>query len=278
MLVLPALLAGGCATRQPYVNEQRLEKGLVLVYTGIEGRSPFNDAICRGLADGGVDCAIELVDWTVHVPGAYLVNLRAEERNREKARELAGRIALYQAQYPGRPVVLVGQSGGAAVAVWTAEELPLLRKVDGLVLLAAALSPEYMLDLALFKTRRGIVNFHSDEDWFFLMLGTTVFGTMDGQHGVSAGKAGFDVLQPAIRPYDRLYQIAWHRDMAPTGHRGIHLTSGAAGFVSRYVAPLVQAPAWDPSLVRRVCESATQPATQPTSLPADAIPGLRPLQ
>ena len=135
LLALAAVL-GGCATK-PYVTAARLDQGLVLVLTGIEGRSPLNLAICDGLADGGVPYAIEPVDWTV--PLAPLYNLRAEQRNRQQAGKLARRIEAYRRQYPSRPVVLVGHSGGGAMAVWTTEALEEGRAVDGIILLAAAL-------------------------------------------------------------------------------------------------------------------------------------------
>ncbi|NLF32888.1 MAG: response regulator, partial [Planctomycetes bacterium] len=42
---------GGCGGK-PYVTGERLDRGLVLVFTGIEGRSPLNTAICDVLAAG----------------------------------------------------------------------------------------------------------------------------------------------------------------------------------------------------------------------------------
>ncbi len=236
--------AGGCS--QPYVSEYRLDQGLVLVFTGIEGRSWLNEDICHGLNAGGVDWAIELVDWTSRVPGSYVVNLRSRARNLRKAGEVARRIVEYRRDHPGRPVVLVGQSGGAAVAVWSAEALPAEEKVDGIVLLAPALSPGYGLDEALRKSRRGIVNFHSRRDWVFLGAGTTLTGTMDGRHGSAAGREGFERPAEGLRAelYERkLFQIEWGEQMYPAGFGG-HLTSGHKHFVASHVAPLCLAPTW----------------------------------
>src|SRR3989304_6146861 len=100
--VLAACLAG-CAKSQPYVSEARLAEGLGIVLPGIVGRSPWNEAICQGLNDGGVTYAIELHDWTAR--GILLYNLRAEARNREKAEDLADRIMRYSLGHPGKPVV-----------------------------------------------------------------------------------------------------------------------------------------------------------------------------
>jgi len=247
----------GC-NRQPYVTPERLDRGLVIVLPGIEGRSPWNEAICRGLDEGGVDCAIELRDWTSL--WGPLFNLRAEVRNRRQARRIAQRITLYQWEHPDRPVVLVGQSGGGAMAAWIAEALGEDGAVDGIVMLAPALSPEYMLDLALAGSRRGIINFHSSQDWF-LGVGTTVSGTMDGYHTSSAGRVGFDVPPPGPGRTDgdgrtelhrKLFQIPWTREMSVSGHTGGHLTSSSVRYVARYVAPFVRAEDWNAQLVARV--------------------------
>jgi len=223
----------------------------VVVLGGIEGRSPFNDAIVRGLDEGGVDWAIELRPWTSRW-GGPLYNLRAEKRNRGKAQEIADRIVRYQIAYPGRPVVIVGQSGGAAMAAWVAEAMPPGRQVDAVVMLAVSLSRTYMLDEALRNTRRGIVNFYSPRD--LVLVATRVSGTMDGSHGASAGRNGFEVPRTGGRPsaYQRLFQMPWNPQMSHTGHIGVHLTSGTSDFVATYVAPLVLGEQWDSDFISRV--------------------------
>lgn len=268
LLLAAMCLAGGCfRPPQPYLTPDRLEKGLVLVLTGIEGRSPFNEDICLGLKIGGVEAGIELVDWTTHVPFNYLYNLRAEKRNRRKAEEIARRIVRYQMTYPNRPVVLVGQSGGGGMAVWVAESLPRDAQVDGLVLLAACLSPSYQLDGALRHCRRGIVNFYSPRDFVFLGAGTLLAGTMDGAHASSAGHAGFNVLAQGTGQtlYSKLFQVAWNKNMGWTGYSGTHLSSGATNFVAAYLAPFVLMRQWDESAVQRVL---TGLAVAPPGAPA----------
>jgi len=92
------------------------------------------------------------------------------------------------------------------------------------------------------------------KDWLFLGFGTTIHGTMDGEHTSSAGRVGFLVPVSAARPkvYDRLFQIAWHKQMAAAGHTGGHLTTAAEDFVANYVAPFVLSRRWDDSVVARV--------------------------
>jgi len=264
---LALTLLSGCGSYQPHVTGSRLEKGLVVVLPGIEGRGPLNQAICDGLNAGGVDCAIELYDWTSSL--GPLVNLRSELRNRRVAGRVADRILVYRDAYPGRPVVLVGHSGGGAMAVWVAEHLTWSGKIDAVVLIAPSLSAEYPLDRAIANTRRGIVNFYSTHDW--ILLSTTITGTMDGEHASPAGRVGFLLEPAAIRAgqYDRLFQIGWDPRMALTGHMGGHLSSAAGSFVSSYVAPLVLAKNWDRALISRLTGESLlqQPATAPSSRP-----------
>ncbi len=263
----------GCNPPQPYVTFERLERGLVIVLPGIEGRGVFNEAICDGLDAGGVDCAIELYDWTQRWAGP-LYNLRNTAANRRRARDLADRIVRYQMGYPDRPVVLVGQSGGGAMAVWTLEALPPATRVDGAVLLAAALSPNYTLSAALENCRRGIVNYHSKRD--VILLATYVAGTMDGELYDSAGRTGFHLPgdpNRLPRAYAKLFQIGWNEHMSRSGHWGGHLTSGAKWYVAQYVAPLVRAKEWDQSLADRVAASTMFepiPASPTSASPPDA--------
>lgn len=279
-MLIPLALLGlgltiaGCANgNQPYVTPERLERGLVVVLTGIEGRSPLNEAICKGLDVGGVEYAIQLEDWTA--PVGPLINLRNEERNRRRAGEIATQIARYQNAYRHRPVLLVGQSGGGGMAAWIAEALPAGHKVDGIVMLAASLSPGYQLDEAIAKSRKGIVNFYSSRDWVFLALGTATMGTLDGEHAVSAGARGFETpdLPRRRKLYeDNLYQIPWTESMAQSGHFGGHLSSGDARFVAVYVAPLVRARQWNDNVIQQVLEhKLVEPEYVPSQFGPDPV-------
>jgi hypothetical protein len=246
--IATACLVGGCSWFSPteeYTNSTQMSAGLVIVLPGIEGASMFNSDISRGLYDGGVDYAIEVNDWTSRYAGP-IINERNEGRNRRKAREIAQHILAYQITYPGRPVFVVGQSGGAAIAAWTAEAMPAGHKIDGIVMLAPSLSPGYDLGAALANCRCGIVSHYSGLDVIVLGLGTVVTGTMDGEHTQSAGRVGF------AKAYNNLYQIGWTREMAQSGNLGLHLTSSSVDFVAAYVVPFIKAPAWDQRLVQGV--------------------------
>jgi len=272
LLWATAAVSVGCQ-HQPFLTPERLARGLVVVLPGVEGRGPLNEAVCRGLNAGGVDWGIDLQDWTS--PLGPLYNLRAELHNRQKANRIAMRIAEYKFAHPDNPVVIVGQSGGGAVALWVAEAMPEGQEIDGLVVLSPAISPGYTVDFALSKTRRGVVSFFSEKDWFFLGVGTTLAGTMDGEHTSSAGRVGFVLPATRVRPkeYDRLYQVAWHEQMAAAGHTGGHLAGSAEGFVQHYVAPFVLARRWDEEVVssvlsgRKVDTSALPPMNEWTPTP-----------
>lgn len=278
-LAVAACAPVGCNS-QPYMTEERLERGLVILLTGIEGRSPLNEAICRGLGEAGVNYAIKLEDWTS--PVGPLLNLRMEMRNRDKAEKIARRITLYQWEHPGRPVFVVGQSGGGAMAVWVAEGMPSGQKVDGVILLAPALAPDYLLDMSLKRVDRGMVNFYSARDWMLLGIGTTVYGTMDGSHTSSAGRVGFDVPRAgSYRPitFEKLLQIPWTEQMSRSGHTGGHLSTGSASFIAQYVVPFLETERWDRDLVKRVVRGEYRALSRPTTSPArhpSSAPATRP--
>ena len=255
-----AVTLAGCGPARPYVSEERLDRGWVLVFPGIDGRGWHNRAIRDGLADGGVVCAVEIVDWTVLGTWTALYNLRAEQRNRRKAGQIARRITAYQDAHPGRKVLIVAASGGAAVAVWTAEALDEDHPIEGIVLLAAALSPAYRLDEALARCRRGLVNFYSPLDWVLLGVGTTVAGTSDGRHRSAAGRVGFETPRfgGVNGAYGKLYQVGWRASMIRQGHLGGHLTSTTSALSARYVAPLIRAQKWDEQLIRDLADGGSR--------------------
>ena len=231
-----AVALGGCRG-QPYVDGERLDRGLVMVLSGIGGRFPSAVYISEGLDEGGVDYAIEIYDWALPVGG--IVSLRSEQHNRAEAAKAAERIVAYQEEYPGRPTFVVGHSGGGCVAVWVVESLPPENAVDGAVLMAPAISPEYDLAPALARTRNGIVNFYSERDWLILGWGTSTFGTIDGQWTDSAGLIGFAEAATANASAEspRLVQVRWTPEMKEHGFRGGHVTSIRTDYVANVVAP-----------------------------------------
>ncbi len=223
----------------------RLERGLVLVLPGIEGESCINHSIARGLADGGVSYAIEIHDWTTGVIFLFLYHLRGWRRNVKQAERLARRIVEYQAAYPGRPVHVVGHSGGGAMAVLILERLPVNAVVTSAVLLQPAISPGYDLSTALARTERGIWNFRSVIDVFFEGLATSIGGTTDGRHSPAAGMIGFrppaNLTGPGKELYaTRLVDVPFRPAMIADFHFGGHFGPTNRVFVAEQIAPLLK--------------------------------------
>ncbi|MBI5864334.1 MAG: alpha/beta fold hydrolase [Planctomycetes bacterium] len=230
-----------------------MANGIVYVLPGIEGAGILNRNIGLGLDQGGVRSAIEIYDWTYGIPGSTALNLVDLERNRREAARLASRIVDYRDRHPGRPVQLVGHSGGGAIAVLVLEALPPGRQIDFAVLLAPALSPEYDLSTALRRTKYGIQNYYSKYDIGFLMVGTTLVGTADRAHGFSAGAVGFrlpDYLTDTTRRTYRqkLRQVEWDPRLKRVGASGTHIGWASVQFAREYLAPLIfVAPAAPPA-------------------------------
>lgn len=232
-------------TRSPTIakldTDTRRNAGLVIVLPGIEGYSRLNRHIAQGLDQGGVPYAIEIYDWTYGWCW-QLWSLRSRRRHTEQATLLAGKIAAYQNEYPGRPVYLVGHSGGGALIAYILDMLEPGRLITGAVMLVPAISPDYSMSRAVSRTQRGLWNFCTRGDVLFLGVGTLLCGTLDGKHCVSAGNKGFHprVVQEAAHGDSAvLRNIPYRWEMFPAGNWGGHLSVTSPRFIARDVAPLL---------------------------------------
>ncbi|MCY2928310.1 MAG: alpha/beta fold hydrolase [Planctomycetota bacterium] len=247
----PQAIIADLASEDPiYAVTPGMADGLVIVLHGIQGQDATNENIRRGLLKGGVDRAVALISWGSRVPfvGAVVNQVNAVG-NRIDGQKVADVVVAYQHRYPGRPVHIVGHSGGAGIAVFAAERLPAGHKVDGLVLLSASISSTYDLTPAMEHTTYGIVNVYNRDDGGLLSVGTTVMGTVDGTHGPSAGLMGFD--RPLanddpdrLRAYRRLFQINATGMASPFGIA--HLASTEPDFISATVTPWLLSCSWPP--------------------------------
>jgi pimeloyl-ACP methyl ester carboxylesterase len=220
---------------------ERLDRGLVLILPGIEGRSFLNLSLMAGLLDAGLPYAMEVVDWTTGRFVLLIYHLRAWRRNQRIARQIAARIVDYRREYPGRPVWLVGHSGGGAIALLAAEYLPADVFLTGIVLLAPAMSSRYSYDVAVKRTERGIWNFYSPGDIWFLGLATLICGTFDGVHGLGAGCIGFaQSTEETPVAESRLRQIPYRLAMIKQFNLGGHFGCVHRVFVAKTVAPILR--------------------------------------
>ncbi len=226
---------GPCRDRDRYVNAERLDRGLVLVLPGVEGGSLYTAAIRKGLDIGGVDAAIRIVNWAGVLPGwVYVFSTRAA---RQRARLVTEQIERYREQHPGRPVVVVGHSGGGAITAFICEQAARAgRPIAGAVGLATALGPNYDLGDALRGVRGGILTAHSPHDWQLRIL-TTIGGNFDRAWSRTAGQAGF--ARTPSHGAEKFEQLAWTPAMREDGHWGGHIGPSRPSWVARHIAPRV---------------------------------------
>jgi len=241
VLTVTCLGLAGCAEPN-YTAPERYRNGLILVFDGAGGITRAPIQIRRGLHEGGVDHAIEIVDRTAgHNVLEDQTNL---DRNRSVARQSSERIARYIAEHPDKPVHLIGISAGTGIVVFATEQLPAGVKVDGLVLMASSLSNTYNLAPAMKHVRNEITNFSSVADVGVLGVGVGLAGTVDRGSGVAAGLYGFSLPPGASQEVRALYQeklveVSWKATHVVFGHMGDHLGASSSGFVKRFVAPIV---------------------------------------
>ncbi|MGA2230331.1 MAG: hypothetical protein ABSH22_05480 [Tepidisphaeraceae bacterium] len=231
LLLAGAPMAFAQATTRPYVVH----------IPGIGGILAVDNAMAKGLVQGGVNADITMVDWSAGDRG--IAALHARDRNELEAGKVADMLVRRMETYPGSRVVLTSHSGGGAIAVWALEKLPAGDQVDDAFLMAPALSPGYDLSAALKHVRGKMYVFWSTGDELVLGIGCRMCGTMDGKLTDAAGRVSFS--QPSSADADqykkldqRAYDPAWVR----LGNLGDHIGPMARLFAKAILAPLVIGP------------------------------------
>jgi pimeloyl-ACP methyl ester carboxylesterase len=216
---------------------QALQRPYLLHLPGIGGKRSIDRSLVGGLSEGGIDAEVEIYDWTCDDPG--LDALLARERNDGQAQVVADMIERQARADPHRPIYLTGHSGGAGIAVWALEKLPDDVRIDSLMLLAPALSPEYDLSTALAHVRGHCYVLFSEHDPV-LGLGTRLFGTIDGVKTEAAGRVGF--ARPAgadEEQYKKLVPIAYDPAWVRLRNIGDHIGPMMRPFARQILAPLL---------------------------------------
>ncbi|MCY2932092.1 MAG: alpha/beta hydrolase [Planctomycetota bacterium] len=243
-------LAAGCAGNGAYSTPERMDNGLVIILPGIEGESSFNRDIRRGLENTALRRAVPIRPWGAQVPlFGMIVNQTNFLGNRAIGASIAKEIVAYQKEYPGRPVHVIGHSGGGGIAVFVAEGMPEGHQLDGLVLLSASISSGHDLTKALTHCKNGIINYYVPGDPL-LSGGTALMGNVDGVHGPGAGLNGFSTPGEKATPeqklaYAKLYQIRLRPEMV-NGNGVGHTTGTDQDFVYYHIAPWVFSSLWPP--------------------------------
>ncbi len=235
-LVTP--LSPECAGASKWHGREQLSQGYTLILPGILGRGFWDDNVAKTLIASEVPTAVEVFDWT-NGPLMMTYNGLATTNKRRQAARAAAKIVDYQQRFPGRPVHVIGHSGGGVMVIYTLEALPPEHRVSTVVLLAAALRPRYDLRPAMSRTERGIDNYYSNVD-VPISMGIALLM----QQNVTAGGVGFWVPeefdQASRNLYSRkLHQHKYHWELLDSGHPGGHFGWTATPFVRQELAPLL---------------------------------------
>jgi pimeloyl-ACP methyl ester carboxylesterase len=147
------------------------------------------------------------------------------QANQAQAAAVAAEILTYRQEHPDSPIDLVGYSAGGMIALWVAEALPEDVRLRNILLAQPDISPTYDLTESLRRIDGKLVVFYSPNDWVLSAVFSRIFGTMDRQFVVAAGKVGFDleVAVPDESLRAKVEQVGWSLEWAATGHPGNHM-------------------------------------------------------
>ena len=222
---------------------------------GIGGYRWIDKQMVAGLKEGGYEGRLAVHDWPGDDPG--LAALLNRQKNDHEAQRVAEALTKRYRENPRRRIVVTAHSGGTGIAVWALEKLPDDVKVDTVVLLASALSPDYDLAPALRHVRGKMYSFNSLTDTLVLGVGTRTFGTVDGVKCDAAGRCGFCLPDDAdAKQYQKLVQVPYTAKWMELGNIGDHIGPMSNRFARDVLAPVV---------LGKPIKLATAPTTQAAS-------------
>jgi len=210
----------------------------VVVLPGILGHTPGFERIPRIIDEELDDASVQVWNWTRIEPNIIpnpIGHIRAYSKNRARAKLLADQLTRCKREHPDVRVSVVALSGGTAIALFACDELPDDVKLDRIVLLSAAVSPDYDVAPALQHVEHGVVNYWSPRDRLVLKYGTSVFGTADRVHEPSAGYRGFNENTTAGVGAKGLTQIQWHPGLWKYRNSGGHAGAQEKAFIRECV-------------------------------------------
>ena len=212
----------------------RRSRGLVLIAGGIEGPSPYSHAMCMGVLQSRWRGAVVRFNWNRGVPLLRSIrNLMSRKHHERQSDKLARQIFLQKQMHPEAPVHLIAQSGGCWIVIRALEKLPAETKIQTAVLLCPSISPGCDPTAAAAKCTHRLVSMGSPGDFFFLGIGTSIFGTSDRVHTPSAGFVGWHHHPPGF------VEARWHPDFLRHGYVGNHVSTSQICFVRNVIAPML---------------------------------------
>ena len=246
------LFATSCATTPTGLptplpdHETRMEKGYIVYLDGAGGgtaKKNWAGGVKQGILEAGYTGAGEMYSWQTG-DGLKADQVASVEYKRSQALGAARHIEKYVADYPGRPVEILGFSAGTAIGVFAIEALAPETKIDNLVLLGASISHDYDLTETLKHIDGKLYIFTTTHDKMvgFFMKFT---GTTDRkQHNEGADIHGFvlppDASAETRKLYaDKIVTIPWKESMKASGDRGHHFDNIKMEFIRDYAAPLL---------------------------------------
>jgi len=242
-LACASVLAAGCSAPIALRYNAAETHGKVYYLDGIACLGFGYHTVPQGFRQAGYPGDVEYWSWSAtktafdQLGGAFI---------RAKGKDLAEMVQLYQSTYPGRPVSLIGLSGGTGVAVFACEYLPDGAYVDEVILVASSLSEHYNLTKALRHVRGNITLYQSSGD-LALGVGARLMGTIDGAPlATAAGLVGFspprNLKSEEQAMYARVKNVPYSPAFAALGFDGGHTSAvESPPFVRYKMAPLVMA-------------------------------------
>ncbi|MBX3395690.1 MAG: hypothetical protein KF841_10015 [Phycisphaerae bacterium] len=211
---------------------RRRRRGLVLVLGGIEGPSPYNRSMALGILASRFRGAVIRLDWNDGIPfWRSIVNLMWPPHQERQVARIVEFLSSYRRAHPDSPVHIISQSGGTWITLRVLESLPSDVRIRSALLIAPSVSPGYDIRAAANRCEDSLISVGSAGDFFFLGLGTLLFGTSDRKFTPSAGLVGWHHQHP------RFIDARWHPEWLRFGYMGNHTTSTSARFIRRVLAP-----------------------------------------
>jgi pimeloyl-ACP methyl ester carboxylesterase len=258
LLLSQATFAQTQPTSAPSTAPAPVEHDTYLLHLpGMGGLMTIDRTLTRGLLQGGIEADLQIYDWTGTDRGlASLMNVR---RHREQSKIVADLILQRRKLQPNGRIILTAHSAGTGVAVWALQKLPDDVRIDDLVLIASALSPEYDLSRALRHVRHRAYAFNSELDVLVLGTGCRNFGTVDRVKTDAAGRVGFRVPEnPAVAgQYEKFVQYPYDPDWMRFHNNGEHIGPMTRTFAREVISLVIQGRGPSPL-----------PTSQPTTEPA----------